>query len=249
MNEAFSIDRVLKMAFEVYGQRLGRLLGTAAIAYLGSLVVFLALAFIGALVGQLVGGRIGAILVGAAIGFVVVLVAAAAYAGSVVRLVDCHQRGVEPDSIIDTLKSLKPRLWPIIWVQIMLGVGVVIGFILLIVPGIYLLVVWSVVLPVVVLEGLNFDAFRRSRALVKGSGWSVFGVGVIYVAASIALNIVQAIIQAGLGQAAAGFFALATSILLVPVVMLLVSGVYFELVRVSGAAQGSGSDLDAAAVS
>jgi hypothetical protein len=53
----------------------------------------------------------------------------------------------------------------------------VIGFLLLVIPGLVLITVWSVAAPVVVVErppGLK--ALARSRQLVRGSGWQVFGV-------------------------------------------------------------------------
>ena len=55
-----------------------------------------------------------------------------------------------------------------------------IGFILLIIPGLFLIVIWSVVAPVVVLERPGvFAAFGRSRELVRGNGWNVFAVIVL----------------------------------------------------------------------
>ena len=245
MNQGFSIDRILRTAFEIYRERLGRLLGTAAIVYLGALVAIFALVLGGAALGSLVAVPIAGVGLGLAIGFAVMIAAAAAYSGSVIRLVEAHQRGAEPASITDTLNSLKPRLWPMIWVQILFVICFVVGLLLLIIPGIYLAVIWSVILPVVVIEGLGGDSFGRSRALVKGNGWGVFGIGVVYIGASLALNVIITLIQMALGQAAAGFVSLATTILTVPVVPLLVSCVYFELIRVSGqsipgdSAQGS----------
>src|ERR1700677_2453664 len=55
------------------------------------------------------------------------------------------------------------------------------GVIVLLVPGTYLLTVWSVALPVVVLErpgGLR--ALRRSRELVRGNRWRVLGLALLF---------------------------------------------------------------------
>ena len=52
-----------------------------------------------------------------------------------------------------------------------------IGFLLIIVPGLILITIWSVAAPVVVLERPGvFAALGRSRELVRGNGWQVFGV-------------------------------------------------------------------------
>jgi hypothetical protein len=55
-----------------------------------------------------------------------------------------------------------------------------VGFLLLIVPGFILLTCWSLIVPVIVLEGVGvMDSFGRSRELVRGNGWNVFGVIII----------------------------------------------------------------------
>ena len=48
---------------------------------------------------------------------------------------------------------------------------------LLIVPGLFLLTIWIAVIPAVVLENRGIgESFGRSRELVRGNGWNVFGV-------------------------------------------------------------------------
>ena len=48
---------------------------------------------------------------------------------------------------------------------------------LLIVPGLFLLTIWIAVIPAIVLEGRGIgESFGRSRDLVRGNGWNVFGV-------------------------------------------------------------------------
>lgn len=56
-------------------------------------------------------------------------------------------------------------------------VGVLVGTVLLIVPGLILMTIWAVTVPVVVVERQDvFDAFGRSQDLVHGNGWKVFGI-------------------------------------------------------------------------
>jgi hypothetical protein len=58
--------------------------------------------------------------------------------------------------------------------------GVVIGTILFLAPGVFLMTVWSVVVPVVVLECLGgLRALGRSRMLVRGNRWRVAGIIVV----------------------------------------------------------------------
>src|ERR1700753_527975 len=55
--------------------------------------------------------------------------------------------------------------------------GLVIAFVLLIVPGIWLYAAWGVATPALLIERLNpFRALGRSRRLVKGCWWATAGV-------------------------------------------------------------------------
>jgi hypothetical protein len=91
--------------------------------------------------------------------------------------------------------------WPLVAVSILFGIGVAVGFILLIIPRLILLVIWSVVAPVTVLERPGvFPAFRRSRELVRGNGWNVFGVIVIVFMIVFLISIVAGLAASGLGS-------------------------------------------------
>jgi len=49
-----------------------------------------------------------------------------------------------------------------------------------IVPGLFLLTIWAVIAPVIVLEKRPpLGAFGRSRELVRGHGWTVFGIVIV----------------------------------------------------------------------
>lgn len=68
-------------------------------------------------------------------------------------------------------------LLPVMVITILWILGMMLGWMLLLVPGIMLMVMWSVVLPAYVAERPGiFGSFGRSRALTKGSRWTIFGV-------------------------------------------------------------------------
>jgi uncharacterized membrane protein len=68
-------------------------------------------------------------------------------------------------------------LLPLIILSILLALGVALGFMLLIVPGIILYCMWSVAVPALVEERLGvFGSFARSKDLTDGAKWKVFGV-------------------------------------------------------------------------
>jgi hypothetical protein len=94
------------------------------------------------------------------------------YQEMVVKLVQDVQDGRRDHSVGELLRSVEQVFWPLLAVSVLFGIGVGIGFVLLIIPGLVLLVIWSVVAPVTVLERPGvFAAFGRSRELVRGNGW------------------------------------------------------------------------------
>ena len=226
-----SVDRVLRRWLEVYKNHLGRLLGMAAILFVGGFLTGIVIAGIGAGLGALLGSAAGGLIVGGAIAIAILLVASATYTGSVVRLVEADERGLEMAPIIDTFKALQPRVWPLVWVPLVGAIAIFFGFLAFIVPGVWLLVIWVVVTPVIVIEGLSFDAFGRSKELVKGNGWSIFGMGLVVMAVYIGVSVVTAIVQAVAGNAVGGILNTVLSILLIPAVGVLTALLYFELRR------------------
>jgi len=78
-----------------------------------------------------------------------------------------------------------------IWLLSVIGIGV--GLMLLIIPGIYLIVRWVALLPVVVgREGPSLEAFSTSSAMSDGHGWSIFGAYVILYIMVLVISIVGA---------------------------------------------------------
>jgi hypothetical protein len=93
-------------------------------------------------------------------------------------VVDSH-RGEQPSFGRSFAASLRSLL-PLIATGILVILGCYVGMIFLIVPGIILFVMWSVAVPVVVVEGVGpIKALGRSRALTKGSRWAIFGLSLV----------------------------------------------------------------------
>ncbi len=73
--------------------------------------------------------------------------------------------------------SVRRRIGALIGASLLIMLLVLIGTILCILPGIYLYVALSFTTPALILEGQSVtNALRRSRALVKGDWWRVFGI-------------------------------------------------------------------------
>jgi hypothetical protein len=152
------------------------------------------------------------------------------YQGFVVELVQDVQDGRRDHSIGDLIRSVEPVFWPLVVVSILFGIVLAIGFILLIIPGLILMVIWSVVAPVTVLERPGpFAAFGRSRELVRGNGWQVFGVIVLVFLAVAVLSLVAGLVASGLGSPGHALVQWAINSALAPVTALSASVLYFEL--------------------
>lgn len=100
--------------------------------------------------------------------------------GALVELVRDVRDGRADRSIAETYEAVRPRLPALIVAGILAGLGILIGLVLVIIPGLFLLTIWSMIVPVIVLEGKSAgDSFRRSREIVRGNGWNVFGLLVV----------------------------------------------------------------------
>jgi hypothetical protein len=116
--------------------------------------------------------------------------------GALVIAVDDVRDGRADLSIGQTLDRLRPRLNTLTLAGLLAALGITAGFLLLIVPGLVLLTLWLLIVPAIMLEGRGVLAsFGRSRELVSGHGWNVFGVIVVTIAILIAVNIGVSIVE------------------------------------------------------
>src|SRR5262245_15048927 len=80
-------------------------------------------------------------------------------------------------SVGDAVQKGLARFLPILGLVFLFGLGIWVGFLLLVIPGIMLMVRWSVAVPACVLEGTGpVASLRRSAALTKGHRWKIFGI-------------------------------------------------------------------------
>jgi hypothetical protein len=210
---------VIGRAFQIYRDQIGVLLPAA-------LVVFA----VDAVVRWLLDDGVLRL-----VAVVVSLVLGTLYEGMVVQLVRDVQDGRRDNTVGELFSSVSPVLVPLILVSILAGLGIGIGFILIIVPGLILLTFWSVVAPVMVIERPGvIEAFGRSRELVRGYGWSVFGTIVLVFLLVIAASIAAALIGLALGDVGRAILSWIFDALTQPVAALTSSVLYFTLLQVRG---------------
>jgi hypothetical protein len=233
MNRKLDVGGTLSQIFSIYGQQAGVLLPLAFGLYLFVAIIF------GLFAGNFALGLVA---------FGVSVIAGTLYQGMVVSLVRDVQDGRRDSSVGQLIEETSPVVLPLIGAGILAGIGIAIGTFILIVPGLILLTIWSVIAPVIVVERSGaIDAFGRSRALVKGNGWQVFGViFVVFLITAIA-SIVLGLIGAAISDTFAmrTLFSLIASTLTAPIGALAASTIYFSLVALKGATPAESDPADA----
>lgn len=100
----------------------------------------------------------------------------------------------------DSLRVGLNYIWPLIGFGLLAVIGMMIGFLFLIVPGIILAIMWSVGVPAMIVEGTGVsDSFSRSSELTSGYKWWIFLLFVIFVVISSIVSAVGAVVMANFG--------------------------------------------------
>ncbi|GAC1320768.1 MAG: hypothetical protein NVSMB25_13560 [Thermoleophilaceae bacterium] len=234
MRERLDVAGVLERVFGFYRAR-------AAVLLTAALIVFLAVALVRAALLHASSSLLILLLAN-----VITLVATFWYQGIVVETVAESRPDAGPPRLRDLFEAVEVHLVALAFAGTAAGVAVAIGLELAVVPGVLLLTLWWVLAPVIVLEGLSItDAFRRSRDLVRGNFLRVLGV-------VVAVFLIEAAVTALLESVAGGGLALfwvlsaAALILTAPVSALASTITYFDLLRISGAADVSVAAVEGA---
>jgi Uncharacterised protein family (UPF0259) len=216
MNRSLDVGAVIRRVFEIYVDQAPVLMPAAAVVFV----------FSGILTAVLVTATPGLALLGVLIG----LVATTLFTGMVVELVADVHDGRRDATVGQLLRAVTPVIGQLILVAIVAAVGELIGFILIVIPGLILITIWSVAAPVVVLERPGvLAALGRSRELVRGNGWQVFGVILVL---DILVVILASAIELAADSAGSGAGIIArvvVGVLTAPLSALAAAVLYFEL--------------------
>ena len=182
------VGEVLGEALGLYAKFFVRFFAIAAI-------VFLVVNLVNAILGTLFGSGFGVALLLALITASVSIVGNFWLQGALVYAVEDVRDGRVDSTIRQLFERVRPYLLTLIGAGLLAGLGIAFGLLLLIVPGLILLTWWCLIVPVIALEGKGVgEAFTRSRELVRGHGWTVFGIVVITAfLAIVAAGVIQSI--------------------------------------------------------
>jgi hypothetical protein len=106
-------------------------------------------------------------------------------------------------SLAESLKVCLGRILPIIGLAILMSLGIVFGFVLLVIPGLILATMWFVATPACVVERLGpFDSMARSSELTKGHRWKILGLFIVLaIGGTIASGIIDFVLEQVVGSA------------------------------------------------
>jgi hypothetical protein len=211
------VGKVISETFSIYGANAAALLGSA-------IIIFVIVGVASGLL-QNAGGVVLGLLAG-----IIRLVGYALFTGFVVSLVQDVRDGKRDQTVGDLFSSASPAILALIVFGILFGIGVGIGFVLLIIPGLILITLWSVGAPAIVVEGAGpIEAFGRSWRLVRGDAWSVFATLLVVLLIVIAIGIVLGVIATPIGNGATVVAAIISNVITAPIFALAVSVIYFDL--------------------
>lgn len=234
MNAKLDTARVFERIFEIYRDQFTLLIPAA-------LVVFVPVAVASGLIYSGDTGVFGALIV-AGIG----TIATYWFQGMVVEAARDILDGRRDHTVGSLARSVSPVVVPLVIAGILAGIAIAIGLVLLIVPGLFLLTIWAVLAPVIVIERSEvMNAFGRSRELVRGNGWQVFGVIVVlFLLQLVVTGAIQAIANS-VADSVVGFSVadLIVRLLVAPLSALAAAVLYFELKALHGEpVLGDGAD-------
>jgi hypothetical protein len=149
--------------------------------FLIAVIVFGSLNLIYALIATAMSNdNQGAALLLAAVGLAAAIIGATWLQGAFVYAVQDARDGTFESTIGEVFSRVASSVASLVGAGLLAGLGIALGLIALIVPGLVLLTIWAVIAPVIVIERRRtLEAFGRSRALVRGHGWTVFAIVVI----------------------------------------------------------------------
>jgi hypothetical protein len=177
---------LLDRTFSLYRSHFGLFVGIFALPYM----VVLAFQLVG-LVFQSSSPKLSNILLSATwsvgAGLLALLVSAVSQAATVVAVSNLHLE--RPANVTDSFRAVKGQVLGVLGLSLLVNLAAGCGLVALIVPGVLLWIMWSLAVPVKVLEHQGvFDSMSRSMELTKGDWGRIFVIGLLIVALKVGVS-------------------------------------------------------------
>jgi len=179
-----SPGEILNKAFTIYGAHARKLWLAAAVTVIPAELLELAIKSATVPAGsQLMNGKLylpygsnGGYAASSLITSVIVYLVQLISLGAITRLVLKNLGGDTTADLREALNFAVDRVLGMFWVAVLVGVTIVIGFVFIIIPGIYFAIGLALAVTIVIAEGLGgTKAMRRSFDLVQSRWWATLG--------------------------------------------------------------------------
>ena len=197
-----------------------------------SFAIFLVISVITALLSWALG------TVGALIGLIFSMFGMFLLQAALVKAVQDVRDGRVDLTFGQTVSAAAPFLGSVAVASILASIGIGIGFVLIIVPGLILLTFWSLIVPEIVIGGAGaLESFGRSWRTVRGYAWSVFGtyilVFLLLIVGEIVLSVILSVLRLPYGWRS--FISdLVVDTLVVPFIAAVITLIYYRLTTAHG---------------
>ncbi len=183
----FSISRVIGSSFGVYARNF---ISFTLLALLISLINVAVGFFIGFDAAALEAGQFDVVAI--VIGFLIAIVVNSLTQAAIIYGTFQDLRG-QKASVAACVSRGITTIIPVIIGSLLFSVAVSIGLMLLVIPGVILILMWWVYIPVVVVEAQGImGGFGRSAELTRGRRWHILGILLVIVLISIVVSVVLA---------------------------------------------------------
>ena len=188
-----TLGELLDRAFQIYRSRFGVFAGIATLAYLPLFIVQAGMLWLPKAVAP--GGNPGpsaaygaGVLVGILITLVLYGLAVAAATSATIIVVSAVYLE-QPITMAEAYRRVSGMWVRVLFIMIGTGLGIFVGTVCLIVPGIILFLMWALAIPVAVLEDAGFgESLSRSRALTAGHRFRIVAIYLLYFALQFSLE-------------------------------------------------------------
>ena len=179
---------LIKNSFEIYKERVWVLLGLLGITFLSFLAVLPGMIIFWGVPKNILG-ETGSSFIGFILFLIGIIFCAVIGIWCQIASVYAVKERASKIGIKQSLAMAWPKFWSFVWVGILVAIVVFVGFCLLVVPGIIFLVWFYIAAYVLVVEDIKgTDALKRSKQLVAGYWWPVFGRILLLCLASMVLS-------------------------------------------------------------
>jgi hypothetical protein len=171
----FRVGDVLNRAWQVFIRNILFFVGITLLVYLA---IFLPIGVFGVLLVLAGMGSDAWWLIAIGIVVAALLFIVLNTIGQAVLLFGTFQRlRGQPLRVGEALRRAFARFFPLVGLGILYSLGLMVGLLLLVIPGVVVFVMWTVAVPACVVEGYGpVASLSRSAELTKGFRWKVFAL-------------------------------------------------------------------------